>query len=57
MINVGICDDEVKIAAQMENLILDVGRKENIPVNVEVFYSGKLWKRIFCKVLSMICSI
>lgn len=40
MINVGICDDEVKVAARMENLILDIGGREKIPVNIDVFYSG-----------------
>lgn len=40
MINIGICDDEVKVAAQMENLILKISETEKIPVNVDVFYSG-----------------
>lgn len=41
MINIGICDDEIKIAAQMENLILEICEREKIPVNIDVFYSGK----------------
>ena len=40
MINIGICDDEIIIAAQMENMILDISAREKIPVNVDVFYSG-----------------
>ena len=40
MINVGICDDEKIIAAQIENMVLDISTKEKIPVNIDVFYSG-----------------
>ena len=40
MINIGICDDEIIIAAQMENMILDISAREKKPVNVDVFYSG-----------------
>ena len=41
MIKVAVCDDETMIAAQMESIILDVCYRENIPVDVDVFYDGE----------------
>lgn len=49
MIKVAVCDDENVIAAQMESIILDVCFRENIPVDIDVFYNGEslekeIWK-------------
>lgn len=49
MIKVAVCDDENVIAAQMENIILDLCSRENIPVDIDVFYNGEslekeIWK-------------
>lgn len=41
MINVAICDDEIFIASQIENIIIDICDKENISVETDVFYSGE----------------
>lgn len=41
MINIAICDDEHIIASQLENIIINICNKENIPFDVEVFYSGQ----------------
>ncbi|MDE7322418.1 MAG: LytTR family DNA-binding domain-containing protein [Lachnospiraceae bacterium] len=41
MIKVAICDDENRIASQIENLILSICMKENIIVDTDVFYCGK----------------
>lgn len=41
MLRIAICDDEELIVSQMENIILDICKKENIPYNIEVFYSGE----------------
>lgn len=49
MIKVAVCDDENVIAAQMESIILDLCFRENIPVDIDVFYNGEslekeIWK-------------
>lgn len=41
MIKIAICDDENVIVNQIENIILEVCRRENIPVNIDAFYSGE----------------
>jgi len=41
MIQVAVCDDENIIASQIENIILEVCKDENIPVDIDVFYSGE----------------
>lgn len=40
MISVAVCDDENTITNQIETLLYDISRRENIPVEVDVFYSG-----------------
>lgn len=40
MINVAVCDDNILIASQMEEDIIQICREKNIPVNIDVFYSG-----------------
>lgn len=41
MIRIAICDDEEIIAGQIEQYILQISERENIPVETDVFYSGK----------------
>ncbi|WP_310602472.1 LytR/AlgR family response regulator transcription factor [Anaerosporobacter sp.] len=41
MIKVAICDDENIITSQIENIILNICKREGIPVDTEVFYSGQ----------------
>lgn len=41
MIKVAICDDENIITSQVENIILNICKREGIPVDTEVFYSGQ----------------
>lgn len=41
MINIAVCDDEKIIVSQIESIILDICRNENIPVGVDGFYSGE----------------
>lgn len=41
MIKVAICDDENIVVSQIENIILNVCRRESIPVDTDVFYSGQ----------------
>jgi DNA-binding LytR/AlgR family response regulator len=41
MIHVAICDDEVVIASQIENLIIGIGEEYNIKLEVDVYYSGE----------------
>ena len=41
MLRVAVCDDEKIIANQMEKCVLDICRRENIPVDTDVFYSGQ----------------
>lgn len=45
MIKVAVCDDENIIACQIEDIILDVGKKESIAVDVDVFYNGQELER------------
>lgn len=41
MIKVAICDDENIITSQIENIIRDICKSGNIPVDTDVFYSGR----------------
>lgn len=41
MIKIAICDDENVIASDMERILLDLCETEEIPVDVDVFYSGE----------------
>ena len=41
MIKVAICDDETIIASQIESLILNICKNENILVSTDVFYNGE----------------
>lgn len=45
MIRVAVCDDENIIACQIEDIILDVSKKEGISIDVDVFYSGRELER------------
>ena len=40
MIRIAICDDEEIITSQIDNIINDIGKKENIPFDTDVFFSG-----------------
>lgn len=40
MIKIAICDDENVIASQIENIIWNICKEENIPIDTDVFYSG-----------------
>lgn len=37
---IAICDDEVLLASEIENLLLDIAKKNRIEVEVDVFYDG-----------------
>lgn len=48
MIKVAVCDDENMIASQIESMVLNICKEENISVDIDVFYSGnELEKEIF----------
>ena len=48
MIKIAICDDENVIASQIENIIWNICKEENIPIDTDVFYSGhELEKEVF----------
>lgn len=40
MIRVAVCDDEEKIAGEMEKLLLDICNREGIGIDVDVFLNG-----------------
>lgn len=40
MINIAICDDEEIITSQIDNFINDICKRESIPVDTDVFFSG-----------------
>lgn len=42
MLNIAICDDEYFITGQMENIINEICQRENIQIDIDVFFSGKL---------------
>ena len=42
MIRIAVCDDENVIVNQIEHIISEVCKRESIPVNIDVFYSGRL---------------
>lgn len=41
MIKIAICDDEEVITSQIDNIIHKICDEENIPVDMDVFYSGQ----------------
>lgn len=41
MLKIAICDDEKVIAGQIEQQVLQISERENIPVETDVFSSGK----------------
>ena len=41
MIRVAICDDENVVVSQIENILFDICKHENIKVEIDGFYSGK----------------
>ena len=45
MIRIAVCDDENVIVNQIEHIISEVCKQESIPVNIDVFYSGRELKR------------
>ena len=45
MIRIAVCDDENVIVNQIEHIISEVCKRESIPVNIDVFYSGRELKR------------
>lgn len=45
MIKVAVCDDENIIACQIEDIILNISKKECIVIDVDVFYSGQELER------------
>ena len=40
MIRIAVCDDENKVCANLEKLILDYSKENNLEVEIEVFVSG-----------------
>ena len=42
MIRIAVCDDENVIVDQIEHIISEVCKRESIPVNIDVFYSGRV---------------
>ena len=45
MIRIAVCDDENVIVNQIEHIISEVCKRESIPVNIDVFDSGRELKR------------
>ena len=41
MLKVAFCDDDKVIANYMEKSVLEICDRENIPVDTDVFFSGK----------------
>lgn len=41
MLKIAICDDEPIITSQIENHVLEIGNKENLSIDTDVFYSGE----------------
>lgn len=46
MLRVAICDDETAITSQIESLIYDICQKENIPVEIDVCFSGDSLEKV-----------
>ena len=40
MINIAVVDDENRICAQLETLLLTIARENNLRFDVDVLYSG-----------------
>ena len=41
MINVAICDDDILVTAQVENMLQNIAKKNFIEIDTEVFWNGK----------------
>lgn len=45
MLNIGVCDDDLIFASKIETLLLNMGKKMLIEMNIEVYSDGcELWK-------------
>lgn len=43
MLKVAICDDILEITAQLEIMLIELGKKYLIEVDIGVFFSGKIY--------------
>ncbi|WP_312650271.1 hypothetical protein [Aminipila sp.] len=41
MFKIAICDDEEKVCAEMEEIILEYGQNSRLMLDVEVYYAGE----------------
>ena len=41
MIRIAVCDDEIYVTAQIENKIMQLKKRYNLDIKVDVFYDGK----------------
>lgn len=40
MVNIAICDDDVKFAGRLEEMLIDYAKKCQIKIKIEVFLDG-----------------
>lgn len=40
-INIAICDDEVKVCSQVEEILIEILSRKSIEYNIDIFYSGE----------------
>lgn len=41
MLNIAICDDDILMTGKMEMLVQNIGRRNFVPIEMEVFWSGE----------------
>lgn len=41
MVNIAICDDNIAICSEIENILLKYAQKNSIKFNIDIFYSGE----------------
>lgn len=41
MLRIAVVDDQNEICAQVEKMLMELSKEENIQVDIEVYYNGK----------------
>lgn len=49
MVKVAICDDDIRFTGEFENLIFQMSKKQNVSVDIDVFFDGRDLVRNICE--------
>ncbi|MGC6176208.1 LytR/AlgR family response regulator transcription factor [Lacrimispora sp. 38-1] len=49
MVKVAICDDDIRFTGEFENIIFQMSKKQNVSVDIDVFFDGRDLVRNICE--------